>query len=136
MAELLIKAQDATHADPDADRAGCYKRGDVVAVMPDGHEWGAREGLPRFVRLRIPGVAKNLAERLAVEDDEDDDGNPAVDEKGYRRVHRRRRWRVDLAALPAAVRTALATTGEASISRALVRSRLRRKRDNLQFADL
>lgn len=136
MAELLIVARDVRHADPEKDRRGCYKRGDVVVVEEDGHAWGAKEGLPRFVRLRITGAGKALAERLTEIDDEDDAGNPVTDEKGERQMYRRRRWNVDIAALPAATRNALASTGVASISRALVRARLRRKRDNLQFTGL
>ncbi len=136
MTILLIKAVDASHPDPEKDRRGCYKRGDVVGVYDDDHLFGAKEGLPRFVRLRIPDAAKALAVRLADEDDEDDNGQPAIDPEGNRRAHRRRRWQVAIASLPAAVRTALATTGEASITRAQISSRLRRKRDGAQFTDL
>ncbi|MCP4126928.1 MAG: hypothetical protein GY753_07690 [Gammaproteobacteria bacterium] len=56
MAELLIKAVDYAHADPEKDRCGAYKRGDVVVVMPDGHVWGGAEGLPKFLRVSLPGV--------------------------------------------------------------------------------
>jgi len=136
MAELLIKARDATHADAETDRRGCYKRGDVVVVMEDGHEWGAKEGPPNFVRLRIPGAARALAARLTEEQDDDDDGKPLAEEQGERGIHRRRRWRVDLDALPAAIRTALLNSGVASITRAQIRSRLKRKRDGAQFNDL
>lgn len=136
MAELLIKARDANHADAEKDRRGCYKRGDVVLVVEDGHEWGRKEGPPNFVILRIPLAARALAERLADEDDEDDVGAPAVDEKGERRVHRRRRWRVNLEALPAAVRAALQADGRASVTRVQLRARLRRKRDGAPFPDL
>ncbi len=30
-----------------------YHRGDVVAVRPDDHEWGSKEGLPDFVIAEI-----------------------------------------------------------------------------------
>lgn len=43
MCELLVKAIDATHPDPIINLAGCYKRGDVVSVKPDGFNWGAGE---------------------------------------------------------------------------------------------
>lgn len=136
MAELLIKARDAEHADPEKDRRGCYKRGDVVIVQDDGHEWGRKEGPPNFVVLRIPGAARSLAERLTEEQDDDDDGTPLQDEQGQRRAFRRRRWRVDLDDLPAAIRTALQTNGYASITRVQIRQRLKRKRDGAQFNDL
>lgn len=56
MAELLVKAVDATHADPEKDRRGCYKRGDVVVVREDGHAWGRKEGAPKFRVVKVPGV--------------------------------------------------------------------------------
>jgi len=56
MCELIVKAVDATHPDPEKDRRGCYKRGYPVAVYPDGTKWGACECLPRFVIIKFPGV--------------------------------------------------------------------------------
>ena len=56
MAELLIKAADHTLADPGRDRAECYKKGDAVVAMPDGHPWGAAEGPPTFVVVRVPDL--------------------------------------------------------------------------------
>lgn len=50
MAELLILNRDAT------PEQRSYKRGDIVAVMDDGHQWGSAEGLPDFVRASLPGV--------------------------------------------------------------------------------
>lgn len=63
MAELLIKAIDATHSAPAKDARGCYKRGDPVVVMPDGHAWGTREALPKFVLLKVPGVTVAQAQQ-------------------------------------------------------------------------
>jgi len=62
MAEFLIKAIDATHPDPDTDEQGCYKKGDIVVVMPDGHEWGGKEGPPTFVIVKVPGVTVEQVE--------------------------------------------------------------------------
>lgn len=50
MAEILILNRDAT-----AEQRS-YKRGDIVVVMPDGHQWGNSEGLPDFVRASLPGI--------------------------------------------------------------------------------
>ncbi len=50
MAELLILNRDAT------PEQRSYKRGDIVVVMDDGHQWGSAEGLPDFVRASLPGV--------------------------------------------------------------------------------
>lgn len=57
MAELLIKATSASHADPEKDESGCYKKGDIVGLQSDGHEWGAKEGLPNFIRVKVPGLS-------------------------------------------------------------------------------
>jgi hypothetical protein len=51
MAELLILNRDAT------PEQRSYKRGDVVVVREDGHEWGRAEGLPDFIRASLPGVS-------------------------------------------------------------------------------
>lgn len=56
MAEILVKAVSVAHPDPEKDRRGTHKKGDLVVVMPDGHPWGAREGPPRFVRVLCPEV--------------------------------------------------------------------------------
>lgn len=63
MAELLVKAVDAVHDDPEVDRRGCYKAGDIVACQPDGHPWGACECLPTFLVVRIPGLSVADARR-------------------------------------------------------------------------
>jgi hypothetical protein len=56
MAEFLVKAVSATNPDPEKDRRGTHKKGDICAVMPDAHPWGAKEGLPLFVIVRCPEV--------------------------------------------------------------------------------
>lgn len=57
MAELLVKAVSASHADPTKDQRGCYKRGMPVVVMPDDWQWGLEERLPKFVVIKIPTVS-------------------------------------------------------------------------------
>lgn len=59
MARLLVKAVDYTHPDPDKDRRAAYKRGDVVCVMPDGHQWGAAEGPPKFAQIDLAGPVED-----------------------------------------------------------------------------
>ncbi len=130
MAELLIKAIDATHADPDIDRRGCYKTGDVVVVREDGHEWGALERPPIFRVLRLPGVPAADVEDLAAEQIEDDNGVVQSD------TFRRRAWRLDMERLPAAARAALERDGQTGVARGIARAALRRKRDNVQHAKL
>jgi hypothetical protein len=58
MCEILVKAIDHVHPDPDKDRRGAYKQGMPVVVMDDGHVWGAEEGLPKFWIIKLPGVPK------------------------------------------------------------------------------
>lgn len=56
MAELLIKAQDAHHHNPDKDKRGCYKLGMVVEIRPDGCIYGTAECMPTFFKIKIPMV--------------------------------------------------------------------------------
>ena len=56
MSEFLIKAIDATNDDPGKAARGCYKRGDVVAVMPDGHEWAPGELSKKGYIIKVPGL--------------------------------------------------------------------------------
>jgi hypothetical protein len=62
MAELLVLAVNRTHPDPEQDRKGLHKKGDIIVVKPDGHVWGAGEGLPTFVRVLCPGLDHTLVE--------------------------------------------------------------------------
>ena len=57
MCEILVMLGNQSHPDKALDKAGCYKRGDAVVVMPDGHEWGRAERPPKFVVVKVPGVA-------------------------------------------------------------------------------
>lgn len=107
MAEILIKAIDATHPDPEKDRRGCYKRGMPVVVMPDGHQWGKDERLPKFVVIKLPGVSvekvrKYIEPELA----------PVPDPAGIFPLHRRRLWSITWDDLPAQARNALKSREE------------------------
>lgn len=59
MAQLLVKAQDYVDPDPTRDLSSSYKRGDVAAVLPDGHVFGASEGLPKFQVVDMPGAPED-----------------------------------------------------------------------------
>ncbi len=79
MAEFLIKAIDVTHLDPVKDKAGCYKRGDIVVVKLDGWQWGKLEGPPKFVIVKIPGMTVEEAQKyIESEKDTSDPENPVV----------------------------------------------------------
>jgi hypothetical protein len=32
---------------------GSYVKGHIIAVQPDGHQWGNKEGLPNFIQVRV-----------------------------------------------------------------------------------
>jgi len=107
MAEILIKAVDAVHADPEKDQRGCYKRGMPVVVMPDGHQWGASECLPSFVVLRLPGVEVERVQQFLAQE--------ATGEGDDRVVTRRRAWRLVVDELPAAALAKFAGQGYVTI---------------------
>lgn len=108
MAEILVKAADATHADTTVDQRGCYKRGMPVVVQPDGHPWGAREGLPRFYIIKLPGVSVSKVLKYIIEDSTRDDDGKVV-------RSRRRVWKFAIASMPAAARNKLVNTGVLTI---------------------
>jgi hypothetical protein len=43
MCRYRVFLKDKTHADPDKDRAGCWKRGMIPAVFDDSRVWGREE---------------------------------------------------------------------------------------------
>lgn len=110
MAEILVAARKlGTHADPAVDRAGRYRRGMPVVVMPDNHPWGALERLPDFVVLKIPGVSVDKVMKYIevwTTVDNTDPQNPII------LPVQRRQWVIRYADLPAAAQNKLATTGE------------------------
>ena|SRR3972149_5972771 len=108
MAEILVKAIDATHPDPDKDRRGCYKRGMPVVVMDDGHEWGKEERLPKFVIIKIPLTSKDKIMKYI-------DPEPGLDVEGNIIIDRRRMWKIRLADLPLLARNKLQLSGELTI---------------------
>jgi hypothetical protein len=52
VAEIIVKAVDSTSPNPLSS-----KRGHLIAVRPDGWQWGSGEGLPNFVFVKIPGIS-------------------------------------------------------------------------------
>lgn len=133
MAELLIKAENAMHSDPQKDAVGCYKRGDIVAVRPDGFSWGSKERLApadggKFVVIKITGVTpaqvRNFVRnRWGCEVDGED-----IDQAlGH---VRRRRIRIDADLLPIAVKQTLNQTGQYSTTWTAIRQFVRNKQNN------
>lgn len=100
MAEFLIKAVSVTHSDPDKDTRGCYKRGDIVDIRPNGFAWGKEEGLPKFVVVQVSDVSVAAAKKYM---------DPERDTNGF--MTRRRIYRVLVDSVPNAVKIALRDTG-------------------------
>lgn len=125
MAELLIKAIDATHSDPTKD-AACYKRGDIVLVRPDGMTWGNKEVIPpadggKFVVVKITDVTpRQIKDWIKNNWDADIEGFDVIG-------GRRRRVRIDVHLLPVGVRNTLNTTGTYSTTWAAIRQYVRNK---------
>jgi len=134
MAELLVKAVNATHLDSDKNIKSCYKQGDIIGVAPNGYEWGALElKAPadggKFVVIKIIDVTrqqvinwvKNHWDWILDGNDLDDDMVTLV---------RRRRIRIDVDLLPAGVLSTLNNTGEYSNTWANIRQYIRNKKNN------
>lgn len=110
MAEFLIKEVNASHPDQEKDARGCYKRGDIVVAMPDGHQWGLEERLPKFVVVKVPGVNHERARKYLTSDS-----------------NLRRRFRIRVDDVPATIRNQLRNTGQATVTWTQLRGFLRDK---------
>jgi len=113
--ELLVKRQaNYTHSNPDKDRAGVYKRGDVIVAMPDGHGWGIEEhpltttySPPRSFIVKIPGITVAQANKYL---------RPEVDDVDPSKIKTRRLWKIEADLVPQWVKTSIATTGEVTVT--------------------
>lgn len=103
MAEILVKAISATHSDPIKDQRGCYKRGMPVVIMPDGHQWGNEERLPKFVIIKIPDISKTRLEKYL------------FPQLSGEIIIRRRLWQIRVEDLPVLAKNKLASNGELTI---------------------
>lgn len=143
MAEFLIKAIDATHSDSIKDQRGCYKRGDIVDLRPDGWTWGGLELLApanggKFVVLKVTDVTVEQVKQFAINKlgalahwlmSE----TSGVDAEGAPIIVRRRRLRFDVDLVPAGVRNTLNKTGQYSTTWTAIKGYLRDKVSNTVF---
>lgn len=102
MAELLVRAEDhwmdsltSEQVEAMDDRRkenyeARFQKGDVVCVKPDGHQWGKKEGLPKFIVVKVPNMT---VEEAAVYLEEDTDIDDSDTERGDRHVVTRMRKR-------------------------------------------
>jgi hypothetical protein len=114
MAEFLIKAINAVHIDPVKDKQGCYKRGDIVDVRPDGWPWGKEEGLPRFYIVKITGLSVDIAKKYMGTDN------------SIRRI-----WKVRADDVPTAIKNQLLSKGIVTVTWTQVKGYVRNKLTNL-----
>lgn len=108
MAEALFFAGNNSHLDAEKDRRGCWKRGYVVIVKPDGHVWGIEEspatatrmanGNLRFSIVKFPGISVARIEKYLAEQLDVVTGG----------TFRRRLWQLQWAELPQQARNKLA----------------------------
>lgn len=108
MAEMLMKAIDYTHPDPEIDRKGAYKKGMVVVVENDGHSWGNEECLPKFTIIKLPNVSKDKINKYVEHQLREKTENDNEDEI---LIHRRRQWKFDWDSSPDGIKSKLDAGG-------------------------
>lgn len=92
MAELLVRVVDKVNSDPYLD-VHCTKRGDVIAVCPDGWRWGSGElNNPAWRIVKLPGVTVSQASVFLGPEIETDPTHP-------NRMRRNRAFKIDVDAL-------------------------------------
>ncbi len=124
--ELLIRRNSKTSPDPVKDKM-LYKKGDIVVVKPDGHEWGRMEdpalhpdGVDGcgFVIVKVPGVTatpEKIAKWLGTI--KDIDGT----------MTKRRFWEVMTDDVPANIRNKLRDNGVVTITWTNLKNYIRNK---------
>lgn len=65
--ELLIMAVDKFNPDSVINQSGCYKKGDIVCIRPEGSEWGAKESLPMFLVVKADLTEQEIEEFVKLE---------------------------------------------------------------------
>lgn len=67
--ELLIRVKDKINLDSVELDALLTKRGDVIAIRPDGHRWGTKElSNPEWRIIHIPSLTERQAQELLEEE--------------------------------------------------------------------
>ena len=137
MAEILIKAVDSVvtdehgdPVDPAIDTAHSFKQGHPVVVMPDGHEWGSDEGLPKFYILKIHGMdPTDFHPYLAAHTDTPVTASTKPDGSARSSTLCPRLWRLDISNIPADVKRSLTTTGTHSTTWESIKTHIKNRKD-------
>lgn len=112
MAEILLYLKDNTHPDPQEDERGCWKRGYIVSVKPDGGPWARKESIEVWIAqggtkqdwhgvtaiIKIPDATVADVQHLIQTVNETD---------GTMLTNRRRAWRSNLDLLPVPIRNTI-----------------------------
>ena len=118
MCEILIKATNSSHVDPEEDKKH-WKRGDIVVIQEDGHEWGNLETLPHFIKVRIQNVPVDTARAYVAEH---------LDDLGVRESRSLFRLLVDAQTLPQWVKDSLRDTGMVTVTWNQIRTYIQNKK--------
>lgn len=119
MALFLIYDRNNSHPDPFKEVRGCYKLGDIVEVLDDAHPVVPVIQPPWYI-IRVNGVTK--AQALQYMEPYLDPSDPTG-----KTILRRRKFNVDFAILPQAVRDALNATRYYEVDWSTVRNFVRNK---------
>ena len=82
MCEFNIKRTDAVNTDADKDRRGCYKRGYIINVQPDGEYINK----PHQTVLAVPGLDYTKVLKLMEMQDEPEDVEVTLTEEEFQKV--------------------------------------------------
>lgn len=117
MCELLIMAINKSNPDPEKDK-GCYKRGDIVTIHPDNHIWGDQEGLPTFIKIKIPGLTVDMARKVTEQ---------GMDLVTGEVMTVRRKWNLLIDSIPTSIKNNLLNKGEVTVTVEQVRNFIQNK---------
>lgn len=107
MCELLVRARDKPLTGDPAVDCQRYRRGDVIAAVPDGWAWSPEElDHPRWFVLRVPGMSLEEGRALA---SAEPSGQPRVGSRPPRRRFWKRLFTLDLDALGLAAAAGVVT---------------------------
>ncbi len=114
------------------DKRGSFKKGDIVAIQPDGWQWGKQEHPatqdrfpePKFFIVKVPGldheVVKQYFEPETI-DILDDDGDTTID------IIRCRKFHIMVDNLPQGIKNTILAEGEVTVNFNQLRQFIRNK---------
>lgn len=108
--ELLVKVRAA-------NAPGAWGPGDVVAIMPEGHNWGRGErDTSVFAIVKVDATREQLAEWEEEDVEVDARGKPVLDDDGDEIFLNPRRFQIKVADLPDADGEGIRTVARADLA--------------------